>query len=100
MENKGFYITVDQKVITWLRETIYVKNVQNEQEAIQKVINSIELNRDIISNEDVHFVETEELYDLDEPLSPDDNGGCSTIEIIDKQHNIIWDNVDGYAEDN
>ncbi len=95
---KTFYVTLDEKVITWVRNTVQVKNCNSYREAVKKVVDSINSNEGIYcSNSDIYTVDSEELCDTEEPMSVSENEGFPTVEILEK-HNVIWNNVDRYIK--
>lgn len=85
-------VIVYEKVTTWLRHTIGIENVNSKQEAIDKVINCYKLNKDPWNEDDVWILDTEEQYETEEPMTVEENGGYSTIEITDKPGQVVWDN--------
>lgn len=41
----------------------------------------------------------ETLYDSEEPMFPNENGGCPTIEIMDDNGKVTWNNGDKSEEE-
>lgn len=91
--DKKFYVKVDEKVTVWNRHTLQVKNVATVQEAIDKVIHLYEKNQDMYDDPDVFPTDVEALWDTEEGLTPQENEGWATIEILDQQYDPIWNNV-------
>ena len=85
-------VIVYEKVTTWLRHTIGVENVNSKQEAIDKVINCYKSGRDPWTEDRMCVLDTEEQYDTEETMTVEENGGCSTIEIVDKSGQVVWGN--------
>lgn len=92
-----FYITVDRKVATWNRHTIRVENCSSYDEAIKKVVSDINGNNLFYGDPDILEEDIEVLSHCEEEMTPEENGGQDTIEIL-KDHLVIWNNVDGYVK--
>lgn len=86
------YVSVNEKVTTWIRTTYQVKNVDSQEEALEKIVEIYKSNKDVLTSKDVEPYGTEELFECEEYMSPEDNSGEATIEIVDASGNIIWDN--------
>jgi len=83
MEEFKFYI--DRKVSSWERETFSIM-AESKKEAIDKVIEK---------TKDDEFFEgyTESLYDCNYYLTPEENSGCSTVELFDGETcDELWNN--------
>lgn len=87
MEN----VIVYEKVTTWLKHTIQVDNVRSRQEAIDVVIDYYKGENEPPYEDDLYTVTTEELCECEETLTPEENGGHSTIEITDN-NKVVWNN--------
>lgn len=82
----------DFKITTWERVQVSAEHEQQVLEAIK--------NGEITSASDVHdfvdeqegFVETQRLMEVDEQMTIQENGGCSTIEVFDDSREIIYKN--------
>lgn len=80
---------IDYKVTVWKR--VHFNKNTNPKKVIQ-VLEEDGLGD--LFDEELGFVEQEILYDTQEEITPEENGGCSTIEVyaqklIDK---LIWSN--------
>lgn len=101
MSDEKFYVILDEKVTTWVRHKIQVKHCACYNEAVEKVIQAINSNMGIYcADTDVCPMDSEELCDTEEPMTVSENGGFDTLEILDKNYQVTWDNVNGYAENN
>ena len=81
---------IDYKVTVWKRVHF------NENTNPKKVIQGLEEEGfDYVFDDELGFVEQEILYETEEEITPEENGGCSTIEVyaqsklVDK---LIWSN--------
>lgn len=84
-------IEINEKVITWVRRTLQVSNVNSAEEAINKVILSYESTDPYYNDEDIELLDSEEVRECEEPLFPEDNGGEATLEIA-YNGEVYWDN--------
>lgn len=83
MENR-FY--VDEKVTIW-RRTWYSSDDEKSQE---KLIESVQgINHDFTNS---NMEDSEVLYETEELMSLQDNGGQSTIEVFTEDGKMIWSN--------
>lgn len=81
----------DRKVTMWERD-VYLIEAESEEEAKNKLLNLID--EDLQYEESEGFVNTETLYETIEDMSPEDNGGEYTEEIISAETlKTIWRNV-------
>lgn len=83
----------------WSRETYNVE-ANSEEEAYKIMINQSEIcKKDVTSDlEDdsrITFDECFPIIETDEDLSPEDNEGKPTIEIVVDNPKVVWDNVHG-----
>lgn len=85
-------VIVYEKVTTWLRHIVGVKNVNSRQEAIDKVINCYKLDGDPWNEDNMTVLDTEEQYDTEEFMSVEENGGASTIEVEGCDGYVVWNN--------
>lgn len=81
---------VDYKVTLWKRIHF------NENTDPKKVIQALEEGGlDDVFDEELGFVEQEILYDTEEEVTPEENEGCSTIEVYENNNpvdDLIWGN--------
>lgn len=93
-----FYINIDKLYSSWYRDC-YAVEAQTEEEAYKKVEEQLErCKRDpseIMETDDIHFFESDPLEDTFTELDPFDFGGDPTVELIDDNTNVLWDNVHG-----
>ena len=80
-----FNFSLQQKVTTWM-ETEYEIEADNYEEAKKKAI-------EFHNEGNTGSIGWEELMDVQEPMTLDDNGGEPTEEIFDDEGNCIWDNT-------
>jgi hypothetical protein len=88
-------IRVDEKVSGWERNT-YEVEAEAYEEALHKIISLIETNDYPEDSDGVTMIDSEYLYDTEERMAVDDNDGCGTIEVLDKDYYVYWDNVNKY----
>lgn len=84
MGKKTFNFYQDTKVVTWNRVEFTI-DAETKEQAIEKM-KSLNLgNVDVCSiiDDDVDVIENDILWDTQQLLAVDDNGGCATIEIYD-----------------
>ena len=81
---------IDYKVTVWKRVHF------NENTNPKKVIQVLEEEGfDYGFDDELGFVEQETLYDTEEGITPEENEGCSTIEVYAEgkfEDNLIWSN--------
>ena len=80
-----FNFSLQQKVTTWM-ETEYEIEADNYEEAKKKAI-------EFHNEGNTGSIGWEELMDVQEPMTLDDNGGEPTEEIFDDEGNCIWNNT-------
>ena len=81
---------IDYKVTIWKRIHF------NENTDPKKVIQVLEEDGlGYVFDEELGFVEQEILYETEEEITPEENRGCSTIEVYENNNpvdNLIWSN--------
>lgn len=97
---KNIYV-IDRDILSkiWYRES-YNVTANSFEEAYQKMINQAEICKhdptvSMEDDEDIKFNESLPIDESYEELSPKDNDGEATIEILDKDRETIWNNVNG-----
>jgi len=84
---------IDFKITTWER-------IEIPEEHKEKVLKAIK-NKEITSTNDMFDkfsndfqISLEDLSEVDEQMTPEENNGCSTIEVYGEKTDIktIWDN--------
>ena len=81
---------IDYKVTVWKR--IHFNENTNPKKIIQVLE---EEGLDYVFDDDLGFVEQEILYDTEEEITPEKNGGSSTIEVYENNNpvdDLIWSN--------
>lgn len=81
---------IDYKVTIW--ERIHFKRGITKEEVIQYLKENPNIDSNDLFGEFGN--ENEVLYDTAIELTPKDNDGSSTINFIDDDGNLLWDNVD------
>ena len=81
---------IDYKVTLWKRIHF------NENTNPEKIIQVLEEDGlEDVFDDDLGFVEQEILYDTEEEMTSEENGGCSTIEVYENNNpvdDLIWSN--------
>lgn len=77
---------VDVKTTIWQR---YHFNSETDMQKLAAIVE--ESGMDEIISDEHGFMESETLFDTEEELTPEDNGGCSTIEVC-VNDTSIWNN--------
>ena len=81
---------IDYKVTVWRRAYL------SEDADSKKVIQVLEEDGlGDVFDEELGFVEQEILYETEEDMTPEENGGCATIEVHEDNNfidNLIWSN--------
>ena len=78
---------IDYKVTVWKR-IHFNENVDSE-----KVIQALEEGGlDDVFDDELGFEEQETLYETAEEITPEENGGYSTIEVYSPVGELIWSN--------
>lgn len=80
-------IYVDYKTTIWQRMSF--SDDTKKEEIIRRLK---EEGLDNISEEELGFIENKILYETEERLTPDENNGCSTVEVLDENNRYIYDN--------
>lgn len=79
----------DVKVTVWQR----VKLNEDENVTKEKVIEAIKMNgASILFEMDGTDPDWEVLVETEEYITPEENGGCSTIELYDDNGKLLWEN--------
>ena len=84
-----FRFKQDVKVIVWVRQSFTIE-AENKEEALEKV----EQFKTVDVTSEIDNVECETLWDTQELMWPEENGGMCTIELYDEHDNLIGKNVD------
>jgi hypothetical protein len=87
---KEFKYNVDTKYTVWERQNYYVKS--DSKETADKLITNI-LNGEEVDDIGLYIDECEVIYDTIEYITPEENGGLSTIEVYDENGSLIYDNT-------
>jgi hypothetical protein len=95
-----FYFTLDQKITSWYSVPISVTADSHEEavKLLKERLNSAESDvelLDLIDGEEVEVMygDGETINGSEEPLTPSENGGMSTIEVVDEDSmQIIFQN--------
>lgn len=88
---------IDFKICTWERITFLCK--EDEKRALKflrenpRCIQSDLI--DFCAEEGIEF-ETERLHECDDALTPAENNGAKTIEALDENEKILWENGNNY----
>ena len=81
---------IEYKVTCWKRVHF------NENTNPKKVIQVLEEDGlGYVFDEELGFVEQEDLYETEQYMTPEENGGCSTIEVYENNNpadDLIWSN--------
>jgi len=87
----------DFKITTWERVTV---REENEEEVLQAIKNGkIESANDIydfLADKENINIECEILTEVDEQMSVEDNGGASTIEVVDAGKTIFYNGTENF----
>lgn len=86
-------VIVYEKVTTWLRHVIGVEEVDSHKEALNKVIECYKENNDPWDEDNMYILDSREETEVEEPMTVEENGGCSTIEIVNRDGQVVWDNA-------
>lgn len=88
-----FEFTVDEKISIWIRSEIYIPAYSYE-EAEKILIDSVKEDPNKIY--DMASNSAEYIYETEETITPEENGGCATLEIYKgndtTQENLIYSN--------
>lgn len=90
-----YTISVDEKVTAWIRRNVEVE-ANDYDEAVLKVIKDIEQHDAV--DEYLEDSMSDYLLDTEKPMTVEENEGYDTIEVLNKQGDIIWNNVDKYLK--
>ena len=83
----------DQKHTVWDRHYFSIE-ASSYEEAVEKVRSIRDTQVTDNETDGVNFKECRTLYDTMELLSPEDNGGCSTLEMFDANGTEIANNAE------
>jgi hypothetical protein len=70
-----------------------VKEVDSHKEALNKVIECYKENIDPWDEDNMYILDSREETEVEESMTVEENGGCSTIEIVDRDGLVVWDNA-------
>ena len=84
-----FRFKQDVKLTVWVRQSFTIE-AENKEEALEKV----EQFKTVDVTSEIDNVECETLWDTQELMWPEENGGMCTIELYDEHDNLIGKNVD------
>lgn len=86
------YVTVYEKVTTWIKNTIQVDNVSSEKEAVNKVIECYKQNKDPIYEDDMDLFNSEEQSECQEYMTVEENNNHATVEVMCNNESV-WNNA-------
>ena len=86
---KKFRFKQDVKLTVWVRQSFRIE-AENKEEALEKV----EQFKTVDVTSEIDNVECETLWDTQELMWPEENGGMCTIELYDEHDNLIGKNAD------
>ena len=84
-----FRFKQDIKLTVWVRQSFTIE-AENKEEALEKV----EQFKTVDVTSEIDNVECETLWDTQELMWPEENGGMCTIELYDEHDNLIGKNAD------
>ena len=84
-----FRFKQDVKVTVWVRQSFMIE-AENKEDALKDVERF--KTEDVTS--EICEVESETLWDTEELMLPEENGGLHTIELYDEHDNLIGQNTD------
>ena len=84
-----FRFKQDVKITVWVRQSFEIE-AENKEEALEKV----EQFKTVDVTSEIDNVECETLWDTQELMWPEENGGMCTIELYDEHDNLIGKNAD------
>ena len=84
-----FRFKQDVKLTVWVRQSFTIE-AENKEEALEKV----EQFKTVDVTSEIDNVECETLWDTQELMWPEENGGMCTIELYDEHDNLIGKNAD------
>ena len=87
-------MSVDVKVTTWQR--IKIDSEATEEQVLNVLKNGSHFN---LWDDEIAY-DVEQLTDTEEELTPEENNGCSTIEVYNDEGALIWENATEYSEEN
>ena len=84
-----FRFKQDVKLTVWVRQSFTIE-AENKEEALEKV----EQFKTVDVTSEIDNVECETLWDTQELMWPEENGGMCTIELYVEHDNLIGKNAD------
>ena len=90
MEKKTFDFYQEVKMTIWQRQYFTIK-AETEEEA--RELAKQYADKDVSFCDEVRVDETKWLYDSEEQITPEENGGCATIEVYEYKGKLIADNA-------
>ena len=84
-----FRFKQDVKLTVWVRQSFTIE-AENKEEALEKV----EQFKTVDVTSEIDNVECETLWDTQELMWPEENGGMCTIELYNEHDNLIGKNAD------
>ena len=84
-----FRFKQDVELTVWVRQSFTIE-AENKEEALEKV----EQFKTVDVTSEIDNVECETLWDTQELMWPEENGGMCTIELYDEHDNLIGKNAD------
>lgn len=94
---KKFYVTCDEKVTCWRRHTYQVNGAETQEEAEKCVIETLKsVNNELFEVADgdkIEEMDSEILFETEVGMTPSENNGKATIEVVDKKQTTIYDNI-------
>lgn len=89
-------VIVYEKINTWLKHRVLV-SAKSQEEALDKVTEICK--RDGVDGlfgeiPDMEVLDSIEQCELEESILPSDNNGCATIEVMEGNGGIYWDNAE------
>jgi hypothetical protein len=85
---------IDYKATVWFRIPVHNDDtLETIKQMLEKGYNPARLYEELYQKGDSDSLgDRETLWDTEEPMSPSDNDGQPTIELVDEERNILWDN--------
>ena len=85
------------KITTWESVTVPEECQEEVYQAIKsgEITSSSDIFDFLQDQKEIDETECEVIEEVEEQMSVDENGGCSTIEILDENGNTVWGNGKG-----